>query len=559
VADDAPTGNRKPPRVWKARPWKWRAARYLRVTFRSWYSRLPRRITPRKGPDARLTFVTDRVPVFIAQLDERERYVFVNRPYAGYYGRRPKNIVGRHLREVIGEQAYAELQPHVHSVLGEGRDAIWEITEGAKHFQFRATVAREDDGHTHGLLIVGTDITKRKLIEVDLERAKHDAESASRAKDEFLAMLGHELRNPLGVISTAARLLEGLDTQKDGARVREVILRQTAHLARLVDDLLDVGRLMTGKVILHRQPIDLAQCLERSVATFRAMGRTERHVVTVEVRPAWVDADAVRVEQVVANLLGNALKYTPPGGTVRLAVEPVGAEAVLTVGDSGVGILPDLLPRVFDLFVQGNQALDRAHGGLGIGLTLVRRLVELHGGSIEASSPGPEQGTVFTVRFPRISPRPVEAKQPRSGSPGGLVRRVLLVEDNDDARQMTRQLLEVAGHTVFEAQNGFAALEAVGRLQFDVALIDIGLPDLDGYAIARLLRSMPDGKSLLLVALTGYGRPEDRKRSREAGFDAHLVKPFDPDTLTSVLENPKQDGGTRGDRRLDSSPEVHRV
>ncbi len=236
----------------------------------------------------------------------------------------------------------------------------------------------------------------------------------------------------------------------------------------------------------------------------------------------------------ISNLLGNALKYTPAGGTIRVTVGPEGAAAVLAVEDSGVGIPPALLPRVFDLFVQGDQALDRSHGGLGIGLTLVRRLVELHGGTIEAWSAGPGRGSRFTVRLPLVTRRPAGTSV-QTGFETRRLRRILLVEDNQDAREMMRQYLEMAGHTVFEADDGTVALQAARALRPDVAIIDIGLPGLDGYAVARELRTMPEGKSLRLVAVTGYGMPDDRRRAREAGFDAHVVKPVDPDELARLL------------------------
>jgi PAS domain S-box-containing protein len=375
-----------------------------------------------------------------------------------------------------------------------------------------------------------TDITDRK-------RAEESLQAADRAKDEFLAMLGHELRNPLGALASAARLLdrEGR-TPEMAARARDVIGRQLDHLTRLVDDLLDVSRLTTAKVRLSRRPLDLSHAARGAVETLRARGALDRHQLSFEGPPAWVDADETRIEQIVANLVGNATKFTPPGGTITVTVGRDDLDAVLQVKDTGIGISAEVLPRIFDLFVQGERTLDRAQGGLGIGLTLVRRLVELHGGTVQASSEGPGTGSVFTVRLPAVHP-PAEHAAARSAgrAPECQPRRVLIVEDNDDAREMLRVLLTHDGHEVHEALDGPGGLQAALTLQPDIALVDVGLPGLDGYALARSLRAHPNGQRVLLVALTGYGQPEDRRRGEEAGFDAHVVKPVDPGQLARLL------------------------
>jgi CheY-like chemotaxis protein len=363
-----------------------------------------------------------------------------------------------------------------------------------------------------------------------------EAQQANRAKDEFIAMLGHELRNPLGAISSAIRLLEPMDTVSERAALaRDVIARQTRHLARLVDDLLDVARVMTGKVLLERQPLDLADAVTRHVSSVRATGKMQDHVVTVEAQPVWVDADSLRIEQIVGNLVSNALKYTPAGGGITIRVGPNNGQAVLSVEDTGVGMPPHLLSRVFDLFVQGERRLDRTQGGLGIGLTLVKRLVELHGGSVEASSQGPDRGSRFTVRLSAIAPRAGQEPMRKGGGWAVAARRVLVIEDNADARAMLRHLLEAAGHEVHEAAEGRQGLAMALALRPEVALVDLGLPGLDGYEIARQVRAADDRRSILLVAVTGYGSPEDRERSLLAGFDVHLVKPVDPDMLAGVL------------------------
>ena len=361
------------------------------------------------------------------------------------------------------------------------------------------------------------------------------AEAASRTKDEFLAMLGHELRNPLGAIHSAAHLLQAAD--EDPAlrrRSREIIARQAAHLARLVDDLLDSARVATGKIALERRPLDLGEVAEQCVSALTAARRTEGREVVVEARPAWISGDATRAEQIVMNLMTNALKFTPAGGRVTVRTGRSGDDAVLTVEDTGAGIPPALLPRVFDLFVQGERSLDRAAGGLGIGLTLVRRLVELHGVTITASSGGPGRGSTFTVRLRAIQPPAVRAAHGPAAD-AAVPRAVLVVDDNADAREMLRTVLTLAGHTVYEAEDGPGAVDIARAKRPDVAFVDIGLPGFDGYEVARRIRAQGKGGDLVLVALTGYGQLEDREQALAAGFDRHLTKPVAAETLTEIL------------------------
>ncbi len=374
--------------------------------------------------------------------------------------------------------------------------------------------------------------------------ARAEAESASRGKDELLAMLGHELRNPLSAIANAVHVLEAGDSPAEVTRrAREIIARQNAHLAHLVDDLLDVARVTSGKIALVRRPLELSQAVRHALATLAAGGRTERHRVTVELEPVWADVDETRFEQIVNNLIGNALRFTPAAGTIAVTLRGEGGEAVLRVRDTGVGIAPEMLPRVFDLFAQGERGPDRGAGGLGLGLTLVRRITELHGGSVEAASPGAGHGSTFTVRLPALAAPAAPA--PRSGAAtlsDGKSRRILVVEDNTDAREMLRHLLNLAGHEVHEAPDGPAGLEAALRLRPDIALVDVGLPGFDGYQLARLVRGSA-GPSIYLVALTGYGQPDDRRQAHQAGFDAHLVKPVNPEALLAVIQNAGQKAG----------------
>ncbi len=378
-------------------------------------------------------------------------------------------------------------------------------------------------------------IERARLLESERE-ARTAAEEANRAKDEFLAVLGHELRNPLGAIATAAHVLERVSKPDEiAARAREVIARQAKALGRMVDDLLEVNRVLTGKILLDRRALDLADAVRRALATLSGAGRVEQHVLRVEVDPVWVEADAGRLEQVIVNLLDNALKYTPPGGAIHVSLAHEGGAAVLRVRDSGVGISADLLPRIFEPFVQGELASHRARGGLGIGLAVVRRLVELHGGSVEAASDGPDRGSTFTLRLP-AAPRPLPpAPRPERVRPAGPPRRVLIVEDDDDMRAMLRQLLELAGHEVHDAADAATAIEVDAAVRPEVVLIDIGLPGIDGWELARRLRRTPRRRPPVLVAVTGLARPSERERSLAAGFDRHLVKPVDPAMLAEVL------------------------
>jgi two-component system, sensor histidine kinase len=384
------------------------------------------------------------------------------------------------------------------------------------------------------------DVVRRTLIVADLtelvraqgKRAR--AERENRAKDEFVAMIAHELRNPLGAIGAAVHALEQLGG--DGgpeAAARAVIERQLARLSRLMGDLLDSTNISTRKITLTRQTVEWAGIIERHVAAVPDDQRIGRRI-ELELTPVWVDADVDRLEQVLGNLIGNALKYTGPGGRIRVTLAPVGDLAELRVEDDGIGIPPELLPRIFDLFAQGEQALDRVSGGLGIGLAVVRRLAEAHGGSASASSDGRGRGSSFVVRLPS-APAPREEAAPPAPCRESGKRRVLLVEDNVDAREMQRMALELAGHEVLEADGGTRGLELLASERLDVALIDIGLPGIDGYEVARRFREQASGPAPLLVALTGYGAPEDRERSRAAGFDLHLVKPVDAETIRELL------------------------
>jgi PAS domain S-box-containing protein len=369
-----------------------------------------------------------------------------------------------------------------------------------------------------------------------LENAElyRDAADANRAKDEFLATLSHELRNPLGAIANAVAALERRGgAEETGTRLRQIIQRQAHHLTRLVDDLLDVARATAGKIPLNRQAVDLSELVGGCVRTMRAGGRARQHRVSLRAESVVVNADPTRLAQIVTNMLDNAIKFTPTGGSVDVDVLREGQEAILRVTDNGIGILPEMLSRVFELFAQGEQPMDRPVGGLGIGLTLSRRLVELHGGTIAAASDGHGRGAQFTVRLPietNVMPPPLPVAPGPERS-----RTILIVEDNDDARESLRLLLESLGHQVIEAGDGQRGLALALHHRPEVVLIDLGLPGMDGYEVARALRASPGGKTAALIAVTGYGQAEDRRRSSEAGFDAHLVKPVSQSLLAGLI------------------------
>jgi PAS domain S-box-containing protein len=367
------------------------------------------------------------------------------------------------------------------------------------------------------------------------QAARAEAESANRVKDEFLALLAHELRNPLAPIVTAAALLRRPDTSTGAVeRSAVVIQRQARNLARLLDDLLDVSRITRGRITLQTETVSIADAVMNAIEATRPLIEERRHAVSLDLPPTplHVEADPARLEQIIVNLLNNAAKYTPPGGRIDVLASEEGDEVVLRVRDTGMGIPDHMLARVFDAFVQGDQSLAHTGGGLGLGLTLVHRLVELHGGRAEAHSDGPGLGSELTIRLPlsRQLVFPASAVTVRHCPPSV----VLLIEDNTDARQTLRTLLEQDGHRVDEADDGPSGLAHAETTRPDIVLIDIGLPTMNGYDVARGIRSR-HGTAPMLVALTGYGQIDDQRRSLEAGFDAHLTKPVFAEHLQDVL------------------------
>ena len=387
-----------------------------------------------------------------------------------------------------------------------------------------------------------------KALQVEIaERRQAEArlEEAARRKDEFLAMLAHELRNPLAPIRNAVELIRLAEPSETKVRwAADVTDRQVRQLTRLVDELLDVARISQGKVVLQTQCLDLVALVTQAIDTQRDTMSKRHQTLTLSLpaQPVNLNGDATRLAQVVNNLLSNAIKYTPEGGAISVGVSQAerdgGEFALLEVRDNGIGIEADLLPHVFELFEQGKRALDRTQGGLGVGLTLVQRLVQLHGGDVVASSPGPGQGSTFRVLLPCLGEG--DAAVPEQGNgrlpAAAVARRILVVDDNVDVVETTTMLLSLSGHQVRSAKDGLQALHVASEFRPDVVLLDIGLPLMDGYEVARRLRQTPQTAGALLIALTGYGQQGDRQRGRDAGFDGHMLKPVDPHALARMID-----------------------
>jgi PAS domain S-box-containing protein len=406
--------------------------------------------------------------------------------------------------------------------------------DGARRwFLTRAVPLRDAAGEIIRWVGINTDIHEQKTVEEEKARLLEAAEAANRAKDEFLAMLGHELRNPLAPIVTAVQLMKLRSPAP--SRERDVIERQAKHLVRLVDDLLDVSRVVRGKIDLHPRPLLLADLLAKAIEVASPAIEKAEHQLALDLAPGlWVSADEIRLTQVFSNLLTNAAKYTPPRGHLSVQAHREGDEVLVTVRDDGIGIEADLLPRVFDLFVQGARGIDRSEGGLGLGLALVRTLTELHGGQVSAFSDGRGQGSEFTVSLPSIPAPPAQAPAQTTSAAPGKRRRVLVVDDNADAAALLAALLREAGHEVAAAHDALSAESLLQEFAPEVAVLDLGLPVVDGIELGRRLRARDP--RVVLIAVTGYGQEADRKRSEAAGFVRHLIKPVAAEALLESVE-----------------------
>ena len=453
-------------------------------------------------------------------------------------GYTPKEIIGRHFSVFYPPELIAADWPahELRIARTEGRfeEEGWRLRKDGSRFWANVVITAvfDPDGSLRGYAKITRDLTQRQRV--------HQLQEASRHINEFLAMLAHELRNPLAPIRNAMQVmaLKGLpDPQLEWCRA--VVDRQVQHLGHLVDDLLDVNRITTGKIQLKREPVAVAAVLERALESSTPLLETRKHRVEVAMprEPLTVRGDLTRLAQVFLNLLNNAAKYTPERGLIQVSGKAEGEWAVVRVRDNGLGIAPDLLPKIFDLFVQGSRSLDRSEGGLGIGLTLVREIVRLHGGTVAAASAGTQQGSEFTVRLPLISV-PEAAERGESQDPAAAARRILVVDDNRDSAESLAMLLRTFGHDVQTAHDGASALEQARQHTPELVLLDIGLPGTSGYTVGERLRALPGMAKARLVAVTGYGQDEDRQRSADAGFAAHLVKPIDFDALRALLEQP---------------------
>jgi PAS domain S-box-containing protein len=475
----------------------------------------------------------------IFMLDPEGHVVSWNAGAEAIKGYRAEDILGQHFSRFYPEKDIARRWPwhelKVAREVGRFEDEGWRVRKDGSMFWANVVItALYDREHRlRGFAKVTRDMTERRRIEA--------LEKADIRRTEFLAMLAHELRNPLAPIRNALGLLgPGRSDEATVEWSRGVIERQVAHLSRLVDDLLDVSRITANKITLQRAPVDIAQVVSVAVEASQPLIQEQGHTLEVQVpeEPVRVKGDLTRLAQVVLNLLNNAAKYTPKGGRIRLTVERQQGEMVLRVRDNGIGIAPHLLPEIFELFTQGDRALDRPEGGLGIGLTLVKRLVELHGGSVQALSEGPDLGTEMVVRLPILA-GDLPAGMPKTGESGqaSVTRRILVVDDNRDATETLALLLELWGHEVYSALDGPSALALAAEHRPEIVLLDIGLPGMTGYEVAQRMRDIPGLERVLLVAVTGYGQQEDRRRTREAGFEYHLIKPVEPEKLRELIDS----------------------
>ena len=485
----------------------------------------------------------------VIAIDNEQRVTYLNEAAARQYGVPASDALGRPLaalydyRWLAAGDAAAAQEALARTGSWRGRNLHIKRSGEAIHVESAVTVTRDQHGQRSGLLAVIRDVSERVRAEAALA-------DADRRKDEFLATLAHELRNPLAPIRNALEMMHldgGPLTQADA---RGIIERQLRQLVHLVDDLLDVSRISQGKVELRRQRVDVVDAVRAAVETSRPLIAAGRHELTVQLPPAGelvVEADLTRLTQVIANLMNNEAKYTPDRGRITVAAERSGAaEALVQVHDSGVGLPAEMLPRVFDLFAQVDRSLDRAQGGLGIGLALVRKLVEMHGGRVQAHSEGLNCGSTFSIRLPLLAPstRLPEQSTPadaalHAGGDNGIG--VLVVDDNVDSAQSMAQLLAILGYRTWTAHDGQEALQVAGDRRPQAVILDLGLPKLSGLDVACRIRAQAGwGETVLLVALSGWGQEEDRERTHEAGFDHHFVKPVDIDELVAVLAQVRQ-------------------
>jgi PAS domain S-box-containing protein len=500
--------------------------------------------------ERQLESVTDHTSVVLTQCSRDLRYVFVNRAAAELLGRPRDEIVGQPVETILGEAAFAAIRPYVETVL-RGEPVEFDTTldyghAGPRFVHVKYVPEREANGEVVGWFGSITDITERK-------RAEDALREADRRKDEFLATLSHELRNPLAPIGNAVEVLRARGAADPELQTaREMINRQVRLMTRLIDDLLDVSRITLGKLQLRTERTELREVIRDAVATIRPQAESRGQDITVSLpaEPVVLVADPARLAQVFGNLLSNACKFSEDRGRVEVRASvlrpPRQAPAVeVSIKDDGSGIPSEFVPRLFEKFAQVSPALERPHAGLGVGLALVRGLAEMHGGSVRAQSEGAGRGSEFVVHLPMPATPPAltarsELVDSDAVAPPG--RRILVVDDNRDSADSLAMLLRLSGNEVETAHGGREAVDTAARYRPELVLMDIGMPELNGYEACRLIREQPWGKHMVLIAQTGWGQDGDRRRAREAGFDGHLVKPLEPSALSRLLRSIPRSG-----------------
>ena len=458
------------------------------------------------------------------------------------FGYTSEQAVGRHISLVIPPERLAEEEQIIAS-LREGKRLEHYETERVRSDGQRITVSltispiKDDSGNVVGASKIVRDVTERKRMEDDLRRLATDLSAADRRKNEFLATLAHELRNPLAPMTNMLEVLKRADGDSEILkRAHDTIERQLGQMVRLVDDLLDLNRITHDRLELRRSEVELSSVIQQAVEVARPLIDSAGHKLTIDLPrdPIYLNADRARLAQLFGNLLNNSSKYTRPEGTISLSAKQMGGEVLVTVKDNGAGIPQDKLDSIFDMFMQVDRTSEQSQAGLGIGLTLVKRLTQMHGGSIEARSAGEGQGSEFVVRLPVLS-KPAVSSQPESAVESSLGRRILIVDDNRDSADSLAMLLEITGNKTYMAYDGVEAVEAIEKYRPEVVLLDIGLPKLDGHEVCRRIREQTWGRDIVVIALTGWGQEDDRRKSEEAGFNGHLVKPVDYDKLLHLL------------------------
>ena len=501
------------------------------------------RASPRLVPDPQFRRLLETLPAAAYTCDPQGLITYYNSHAVDLWGRRPRlndavdrfcgsfKLFSSHGVSIAHDECWMALALR-NKTEYLGQEILIERANGDRRTALaHANPILDDSGVLLGAVNVLVDLTDRR-------RAEDALKAADRAKNEFLATLAHELRNPLAPLRNAVQILQLDGSPSPNHRwALEVIDRQMQHMTRLIDDLLDISRVTINKLELRKSTVELGEIVQAAVESSHPLLESCGHTLRVTIEPrVFVDGDLARLAQVVSNLLNNAAKYMERGGRVWLTAERRGGDAVISVRDAGIGLPADMLTQIFEIFAQVDRSLSRSRGGLGIGLTLVKRIVEMHDGTVTARSDGVGRGSEFIVRLPARAAEATASRVSRSSRPDAASTcRVLVVDDNEDSAGSLRMLLEMVGHEVRTAYDGEAALAAAKDFRPDVAFLDIGLPGLNGYEVAERIRRQAWGRDITLIALTGWGQDSDRRRSKEAGFDRHLVKPVDPTTLLETL------------------------